>query len=84
MSQQLAFAVANAAPVLVIVLVLLLRSEEKSQHDPDDRRNPAPTHWRRHPAKPSHLAFRSSRFDRHPGNSRRTQRCCTGPASSQG
>ena len=40
----------------------------------DDSQQPS-TQWRRHLEKPSHLAFRPTRFDRRPGNSRRTQQC---------
>ena len=72
----------NATPLIVstiimaiVFYIMLATSKEPTEDDTYDRANPPTTRWRRHLEKPSHLAFRPTRFDRHPGNSRRTQQC---------
>lgn len=71
----------NFLPLAVLITVILggffimiVTHPGSSSDESADRANPLPNRWRRHLDKPSHLAFRTTRFDRHPGNSRRIQR----------
>ena len=74
MSQGLALALAMAGILIVATLLLVQSAKETAEREHDDSQQPS-TQWRRHLEKPSRLAFRPTRFDRHSGNSRRTQRC---------
>ena len=54
------------ALVVVVFYIMIVTHPDSSSDESDDRANPLPTRWRRHLEKPPHLAFRPTRFDRHP------------------
>ena len=64
-----------SALTTVIVFYATLGIAHLLQPKEDDDSQQPSTQWRRHLQKPSHLAFRPTRFDRRPGYSRRTQQC---------
>ena len=73
MSQTLAFALVMAGTVILAAILVAQSARDVAERKRDDSQQPS-TQWRRHLQKPSHLAFRQTRFDRHPGNFRRIQR----------
>ena len=75
MSQLLAVISILVLAVVVGGILLTQSVKETAQTDTGDCANLPQNRWRRHLDKPSRLAFRPTRFDRHSGNSRRAQRC---------
>ena len=73
---QLLAVLSIMALVLIVAAIAVVQSiKETAQTDTGDCANLPQNRWRRHLDKPSRLAFRPTRFDRHSGNSRRAQRC---------